>query len=657
MADTEITDPREQLDRYFNTFREDEGVLALAFQALNYLGSHELNVVQDVQRRSLKRVADALLTNGQMITGGQMIIRPPVNNRIKVLLQSGQIYIEGFVHYLVEKEVTVPATGTIMVGVRYKTLTDDPATNPDRRGQAPGTRAEGEYMSPAYLANAFWGWDGDGEEGQFYPVYEINDGSETGREVTTEENPWLDTIRRYDREAHGSYVVEGFRVRALGYNDQTGAQEFSVSDGTVNVRGYKYTRSASSRLIVPEEPDIELVQNEPHLLSGPAPHVIEIRNAPILSVQSVIVNREKTVTVTRGLISGSSDALPDPTANQIMSVKSGSTTYKSGTDYLLSGGAVDWSPGGAEPSPGTTYSVTYRYMATVQPNDADVTEKTVTIKGGVPGTQALITYRYKMPRIDAICVDQTGEIVYIKGVSSRTKPAVAWVASNLIRLANITNNWRNMPIVEQVGTVVLPFTSLRRMLETQENHGILISELRLKNDMNEREPASKRGSFADPLFDDTYRDQGLPQTAAVFSGLMHLPIDATIRTLTAPELTLPYTEEIIVNQYLKSDETKINPYQAFDPNPADASLNPSTDVWSVAETQWTSAATERFVNSGWPMHVAAFVIQDVSSELVGSQRVAEEYIRQRSVSFTLSGFGAGEILKSVTFDGVDVTPA
>lgn len=206
-------------------------------------------------------------------------------------------------------------------------------------------------------------------------------------------------------------------------------------------------------------------------------------------------------------------------------------------------------------------------------------------------------------------------------------------------------------------------------METRlSNAEIMIAELRLKNDISSREPVSKRGLFADPLIDDTYRDQGIEQTAAVFGGGMVLPITASTSYIPVAQRTLPYTEEVIIEQGFITGSMKINPYQAFPAPVPTASLDPAVDIWSETETVWTSEVTRRFYQfvsyywdpnpgdgpfgHGWSTSTTT----SSGSEKMGSTTTAIEFIRERDVNFTLTNFGAGETLTEVLFDGVPVTP-
>jgi hypothetical protein len=69
---------------------------------------------------------------------------------------------------------------------------------------------------------------------------------------------------------------------------------------------------------------------------------------------------EKTVTVTKGA-AGTSDTLPDSTVTLVKSVVQSSTTYVEVTDYTVTTDSINWSPAGAEPAEGSTYTVTYTF--------------------------------------------------------------------------------------------------------------------------------------------------------------------------------------------------------------------------------------------------------------------------------------------------------
>lgn len=102
----------------------------------------------------------------------------------------------------------------------------------------------------------------------------------------------------------------------------------------------------------------------------------------------------------------------------------------------------------------------------------------------------------------------------------------------------------------------------------------------------------------------------------------------------------------------------VNPYMAFSLLPAPVTLTPAIDQWTEVLTTWASPVTQRFRatrDGGWRI----FLRDDVSTttNVISSSTKALEYLREIDITFDIEGFGSGETLESVTFDGIEVTPA
>ncbi|NEW96910.1 DUF4815 domain-containing protein [Rhodopseudomonas sp. BR0G17] len=644
------TDPRNNLTAYINPFDATKGVQALAFHYDRFLGSHELNVLQDIERERLRRIANVILKDGSLVAGGAIVLGTPADGHVEVRLEAASVYIRGAVHDVAARTLLIPAVGTVVVGIRLRTFTVSYPDDATLQGLAPATRAEGEPGASALVMSAKWGWDGDGEEGDFFPIYTIVDGVLVTDPPEPINDAWLELLRRYDRDAHAHYIVEGYQVRAIGLDAISGKQQFSVGEGVVNVYGHKNTRTAAYRLQVVEEPDLHTIENEPHAV-GSGTQTITVRFGPIAAIGEIMVEREKTVTLTHGAYSGAVDALPDATAIRIVEVKQGATTYAATTSYILSGSAVDWSPAGGEPAPGSTYTVKYRYIDTVAPSN--VTENTFQITGAADGTVAYVTYTMKLSRIDAIVVDRDGVISYRKGIPSLYSPQPLRIASEVLKLADVTNVWGHTPIVKQVGTVRMPFSDIRDLEKMVGDLYALVSEERLQRDVSSREPTAKRGVFVDPFLDDDMRDQGIEQAGAIVGGMLMLPVDATINVVPVADMWLDYTDEVVIEQGRITGSMKINPYQAFDVPMLQVPIAPGIDLWSETVETWTTAATTRIF--GWGNWISSRWTT-VEERVLSSRTEEIETIRPRSIAFTIDGFGPNEYLTKVTFDGIDVTP-
>jgi hypothetical protein len=283
---------------------------------------------------------------------------------------------------------------------------------------------------------------------------------------------------------------------------------------------------------------------------------------------------------------------------------------------------------------------------------------TFEVSGAVNGTLVLTDYRWKLPRYDRICMNRAGEFVRIKGISSRFNIVPPAVPSSLLLLATIESNWGNTPKATNDGVRAIPFDQLERMRSLVIDLFDLVAIERLRFDVSDREPTTKRGVFVDPFLDDDMRDQGLPQTGAVFGGELRLPIDGTAyraETNNAQDWMLPYTEEVVLEQTKATGFKKINPYQVFDPIPALVTLQPAVDQWVEIQTNWLSAITQTFITGAGNMQrVTSNVTRDV---LVQELQSNIEFLRPITIQFTVDGFDVGEALVEVLFDGINVTPA
>lgn len=612
----------------------------------------EINELQTIGERRTRRIGNMTARDGDRIDGADIaVIRDPQPATTGTIhLTAGLVYVRGDVRPVAARDITgVELAGDVIVGVRLVSAVITEDEDPSLLGLQPGTVGEGEPGAARVAETLEWGIQGDGGAGEFFGVYLVRDGDVIDQSPPPSLSGVNQAIAVYDRDANGSYIVSGCRVTALG--KEGGNQVFSIEEGVANIYGFKRTRYSATRFPVLEEWDTEEIAAEPHTFDdgGTGTVVITLNRGPINAINSIIVTKEVTETVVRGTPSDTSDPLSNSGVTEIISVVQGGTTYTEGDDYVLSGDRIDWSPAGIEPAGGSSYDVTYRFLDEVTPDAVGTT--TVTVSGGVTGTTVLVGYTWKLPRIDLICLNEFGEPVYLKGISVRDRPVPPIAPITLLKLAEVTNNWVDKPDVLNNGVRAYPFTEIDRMYNRLFDALALISKERLKRDIDSREPVAKRGVFVDPFENDRYRDAGEPQDAAVFLGSCQLAIDPTfVATNIAAPVTLDWTEEVIVRQELSTSCMKINPYQNFEPLPASLSLDPPVDFWTINTTQWTSPQTRVFGQGNRSRTT-------VSNELVDQRQQQAEFLRQINVDFQIEGFGAGEILNSLTFDGIDVTPA
>ncbi|RTL99785.1 DUF4815 domain-containing protein [Ancylobacter aquaticus] len=617
----------------------------LVFGERTFAEGAEHNELQSIMRRRSKRLGDMVARDGDRLAGAAVVIDVEAG---RVTLTAGLIYAAGDVRSVAERVIEgVDLSGDVSIGIRiatrYLTAEDEPALY----GLMPGSAAEGEPTAAREIEDVSWSLGASDEPGAYYQVYLARGGTVLDQTAPSNLSQIAQQIAAKDRAVTGgNYVIEGCKVAIIG---QVGsAMHFAVGAGAASIFGMTRTRSAALRWAETMAWDTARVDAEPHLFedAGTGTAVIALNRGPVDHIARVLVTKQVTETLTRNVPSGSADPLGHEGAQSVVSVTQGATTYVAGTSWNLVGNAINWSPAGPEPAGGSSYQVTYRYLVAVDPDDVGV--QSVTVSGAVTGTAVVVEYLYKLPRVDRLCLNENGEVVYLRGTSSRN-PKPPEERSNLLGLADIYNDWRGLPVVidRAIRTIQLPeLHNLRNLLFAMAD---LVALERLRRDIDSREPVAKRGLFVDPCVDDTYRDQGVPQTAAVFDGSIQLAIDQTLHMvpMTGP-LMLDYVEEEIVSQPLRTGCVKINPYGNFTPLPAQLSISPAVDFWTEARTEWLSDITRQIVGN----------VNQVTetTQVVARRQELAEYLRQIEVDYVIKGFGPGEDLDYLEFDGLDITP-
>lgn len=655
-----------ELTGYYSRFGDADDFDRHLFRAGNVLQSAELNEIQQNSNARLKKVADALFKDGDIVRDAGVVIG--VNG--STICESGAIYLSGAVRGVPKATLTIPVVGSIAIGIYLieQVITElddnsllDPATGQRNYNEAGAARLK---IVPQ------WGYQGDGTSGgEFFPIYYADDGQLRAKEPPPTLDSVAQAIARYDVDSNGSnYVVSGLRVTVL--DDANGKQVYNVQDGRARVNGFGITLSASRRLTYVAAPDLRSIDSEPHVSIAAGAQRINLDRFPINAISQVRITTQVTRTLVHGSFSGALDPLPDSSIVDIISVVQGTTTYAKTTDFQLTAGKVDWTPAGAEPLPGSSYDVTYQFITTVKPTALDA--KGYTVTGAVPGTQILTSYTAKLPRIDRLCVDDTGAFIWIPGVATDYDPVAPQVPNNLLALCQVQQTWDTSRTVINDGVKMVSMSELEAISSRLDNLTDLIARQTLVADASVRDADAKIGLFVDPFLSDEQRDQGLAQTAAIVNGALMLPISGAPLAPTADVAGIEscaFTHEVILTQEARTGSMNINPYMAFQIPPAAVTLTPAVDRWVETQTNWTSSVTNVFetvVYAPWSLNVQVngatlhgqSITTGVSSftQILSTTTTDLEYLRQINVRFSLKGFGPGENLTSVTFDGIAVTP-
>ncbi|MFZ6712010.1 DUF4815 domain-containing protein [Undibacterium sp. TC9W] len=655
-------DQNINLPGYLNRYDPAKQFDTVLYRADKVIQSDEMNEVQSLLQARIKGIADVMMADAAVIRDARIVVNPLTG---ATTCESGALYVDGAIRGVAPTMFSIAIVGLVTVGVYLQPHIITELEDPSLRNRAKNVRGEDKPGAGRLQKLLVWGFAGDGKTGDFFPVYTVEDGTVRSKEPPPQLDGVTQALARYDRDSSGgSYVVNGLNVTAAD-NLPSGEQVYTVSEGRARVSGFAVELPTSRRLVRAAAPDLRFVENEPHQSTGPAAQRVNFDRAPAANVTHVTITAQKTIDVAHGGFTGALDPLEDGSVLAVLSVKQGATTYTKDVDWKFTAQQMDWTPAGAEPAPGSTYKVTYQYLATVPATAFDADGCTVT--GAVAGTTILVSYNRMQPRIDRLCMDSTGALIWLSGVAADRNPRPPTVPANLLPLASVFQSWRTGPRTVMTDSVrVVPMDTLAAYAKRLDTLSELIAQQTLVSNTQLRDATAKRGMLVDPFMSDSVRDQGLIQTAAIFGGELTLPVSVQPNllsiTLTAPQ-TLPFNPVTLLEQPWRTSSMKINPYDAFDPLPSDVTLTPAIDRWTDVDTQWNSPTTET-ITENITRRVGLWIVEngeayDTTNEItrdISHTSKAAEYIRQISVSFTVKGFEAGETIQSLRFDGITVVP-
>ena len=624
----------------------------------------EINEIQSIQAETLRGVADAFLQDGDIISDAAVVVDAESGS---TRCAAGRIYLKGAVRAVPEAVFTIPPTGSVLIGVRMIETVVSQLEDPDLRTPAQGCRAQGMPGAWRRKEEVRWGFSGDGQDGELCPVYAVDDGELRPKEAPPAFDSTTQSIAGYDRDSTGggSYVVEGLAVRRAS-DDADGNQVYTVAEGRARVNGYAVTLPTARRIVYAAAPDLRFIDTEIHKATAAAStdqgQRVIVAHPPLKNVVELRITAQNTVTLTHASYSGAADSLPDTAVVDILEVRQGDTVFEPGTDYQKTGDAVDWAPAGNEPDPGSSYAVTYTHMTAATPEDMD--EDGFTVRDAVDGTSIILKYNQMLPRIDRLCLTGDGLFQWVRGVAAERNARTPQVPDSLLPLASVNQTWRAADAASCVSidaTHVVPFSEFMAIHDSIDQLWREVSRNRLEMDAGTREAGARVGVQVDPLLDDSVRDVGAENTAAVFDGILTLPIEATVHSLSG-DVSAPvaarWTPKVILEQPYRTGEMMVNPYQAFERMPATVEINPSVDHW-VEQQVNVVGTTTRYLNTGHYVPGNSSLVSQsasTSNQVVSTTTTELAHLRQLDVEFLLHGFGAGEILDSVTFDGLVVEP-
>lgn len=153
--------------------RDSHAEEAILFRAGLGLQSPELNELQDINDTRLRRIADRFMSDGSIQSGGAVVINPDTG---ETTCAASEIYLRGRIRDVPEAKLNIPLTGVVEIGVWLTEAVVTELQDPTLRDPCEGTRNYDEPGAARLRISAVWGLSTDGGTGNFYRVYDVENG-------------------------------------------------------------------------------------------------------------------------------------------------------------------------------------------------------------------------------------------------------------------------------------------------------------------------------------------------------------------------------------------------------------------------------------------------------------------------------------------------
>lgn len=565
--------------RYFNRFNIKNNFISHEFIADRVLQSSELNEIQSRAAEDIKNLSGYIAGTTFFYNGGNIIA---LQDGVATISEA-QIIDNGTTLYIPQTQIEIPTTGEVILGLKFEDVVITADIDASLNEQYPNSPSLGFAGADRIKRKITWDLKNNIPDStvRFFAVFTINDGVVI--KVTKGQND-LDQMQgligRYDNDTNGSYILSGLDLTFNQILDNTKNVELKMSSGRARVLGNECVFSVETSILLDPIDDTRFINSEPYLYQEGI-YRYPLRYNPIKNITSVQGTKEETVTVTHGSVLGVADQLPKAPVLRILSVTQGDTTYVENKDWKLTGDTIDWSLNGAEPSPGSTYTVIYHHIEIFLCTNSTTEVLLPENSSIVPGSTFYVSYNFYLARIDRINLDSSGELQITKGVPT--------IVSN-IQPPGYSNNLLSLGLVKLISGVeptidmddrvtVVPYSNLKSMQEQIKDLTYNVAILSLKDEVRDSDPTTnKRGIVVDPLVSDALIDKGKENTCVLDTDNKILKIGtkysatSIFPTTVGINGTLPFEDYIWMRQENKTKDQRINPY-ADNNSPLQANMN------------------------------------------------------------------------------------
>lgn len=546
---------------YFNRFSAKKNYAKHLFIADRPLQSSELNEIQDQQLHNISTLSGFLVGNGAITDGADI---SSLGDGVISITEGTLVYSGMAISVPAVSDAPFPVSGEAILGVSISDKVVTYLDDTELLMQYQNSPSYGSAGADRLQKVTSWMLSDDVAEGDsFFPVFYFKDGVLV---KTTKSNNDLDQfsglLGRYDSDTHGNYVLDGLTLSYAGIDGSTQQVMLNMAAGKARVLGNETLFAYENTVRLDPINDTGNVASEPYIFTAGS-YTYALRYSVIDQVTAISGTKQVTRTLTHGSATGSSDLLPDTPVLQIISVQQGSVVYVKGTDYVQNGDSVDWSPSGNEPSPGSTYQVTYQFIDQFVPT---WTETSITISPDdalVSGSTFYVTYSYFLSRYDRISIDSSGAVQITKGIPAILANAqIPGTSSTLLSIATVRLTKGQDPVIDNDRIEVVTYNEMKELMALVSDMQYNIAQLSLKDETRSTDPTTtKKGVVVDSLLNENMRDAGLSNNAVVDDGQLFIGASFANQSSLYPDgLMLSFTDSVVQSQEFRTKDTRINPY-------------------------------------------------------------------------------------------------
>lgn len=248
---------------YYNDYNANNNYSEIISLAGRVLQSREVNELQSIIKNDIKELSEVFLTNGDIISGCQCIVKGNV-----ATITSGKIYLNGKIHRTDEQEIQLSTKGTEYIGarIRQQIITPsedvalrDPAVGYNNYQQDGGYRLKETVEFVRYTSL---------DTNELTQVFTFKDGKQEFAVTAQQGDATLtkvsDILARRTYEQSGNYSISGLQIETKNKSADTKSVYLSVTQGKAYIRGYEIEKLLSTEIAIDRPTKVNHVTGELH---------------------------------------------------------------------------------------------------------------------------------------------------------------------------------------------------------------------------------------------------------------------------------------------------------------------------------------------------------------------------------------------------------